>query len=170
MRALGHQDLSTFGVGKELDAHQWRSVIRQLVARNFLSVDIEGFGSIRLTEASRAVLKGEETLYLREEKKADKKPKTGRAARRSAAIGGAMTEVDQKLWEALRARRTELANEQGVPPYVIFHDKTFMEMVADRPKTLDEMSRITGVGERKLALYGDDFLGIVREFSEGEKG
>jgi len=170
MISLGHQNLSTFGIGKELDVSQWRSVIRQLVARNFLSVDVEGYGSIRLTEASKAVLKGQKKLHLREEKKALKKTKKSRAARRGDALGDSMTEGGQKLWEALRARRTELAQEQGVPPYVIFHDKTFMEMVEKRPRNLDEMSRITGVGEKKLELYGKDFLGIIQGHGDETKG
>jgi len=163
MRSLGHQNLSTFGIGKELDPQQWRSVIRQLVARNFLSVDVEGFGSMKLTTASTAVLKGEKKLHLREEKKALKKSKKSRSARRNHAISGSMPEGDKALWEALRKQRTELAGEQGVPPYVIFHDKTFMEMVAQRPQTLDEMGQIIGVGEKKLELYGRIFLGIIRE-------
>jgi len=162
MRSLGHHNLSTFGIGKELDPQQWRSVIRQLVARDFLSVDVEGFGSMRLTESSRAVLRGEKKLYLREEKKAPKKSKKGRAARRGHAISGTMPEGDKALWEALRKQRTELAGEQGVPPYVIFHDKTFMEMVERRPQTLDEMGQIIGVGEKKLELYGRDFLDIIK--------
>ncbi len=167
MRSLGHQKLSTFGIGKELDAQQWRSVVRQLVARNFLSVDVEGFGSIKLTDSSRAVLKGELQLYLREEKKVLKKPKKSRSARRGHAISGSMPEGDKALWEALRKRRTELASEQGVPPYVIFHDKTFMEMVEKRPQNMDEMSLITGVGEKKLELYGRKFLDIIHVHKEG---
>jgi len=170
MRSLGHQNLSTFGIGKELDPQQWRSVIRQLVARNFLSVDVEGFGSMKLTESSRAVLKGEKKLYLREEKKAPKKSKKSRSARRSHAISGAMQEGDKALWEALRKQRTELASEQGVPPYVIFHDKTFMEMVERRPQTLDEMGQIIGIGEKKLELYGRGFLDIIKRHKEGERG
>jgi len=162
MRSLGHHNLSTFGIGKELDTQQWRSVIRQLVARNFLSVDVEGFGSMKLTESSRAVLKGEKKLYLREEKKAPKKSKKSRAARRGHAISGSIPEGDKALWEALRKQRTELASEQGVPPYVIFHDKTFMEMVERRPQTLDEMGQIIGVGEKKLELYGRGFLDIIK--------
>jgi len=170
MRSLGHQNLSTFGIGKELDGQQWRSVIRQLVARNFLSVDVEGFGSMRLTESSRAVLKGEKKIYLREEKKAPKKSKKSRAVRRGHAISGSMPEGDKALWEALRKQRTELAGEQGVPPYVIFHDKTFMEMVERRPRTLDEMGQIIGVGEKKLELYGRDFLDIIKRHQEGKRG
>ncbi len=163
VRKFGHGRLSTFGIGKELDTPGWRSVIRQLVARNFLSVDVEGFGSLRLTEESRAVLKGEIQLRLRKEKKPEKKPKKEHPKRKRGPFAEA---GDRKLWEALRARRAEIARDQGVPPYVIFHDTTFEEMVQHRPKDLDQMRLITGVGERKLELYGNDFLKIIREHSE----
>ena len=163
IRRFGHSRLSTFGIGKELDAPGWRSVIRQLVSRNFLSVEVEGFGSLRLTEESRLVLKGEMHLSLRKEKKPEKKMKKESTRRK----GGAFVEAtDRKLWEALRAHRAEMAKEQGVPPYVIFHDATFDEMVRCRPKDLDRMRSITGVGERKLKLYGNIFLKIIREYSE----
>ncbi len=163
IRRLGHDRLSTFAVGKELDAQEWRSVIRQLVTRNFLSVDVEGFGSLKLTEESRALLKGEVKLNLRKEKKPEKKPKRERAERHRRSFTEGSEPGDKKLWEALKERRTEIAREQGVPPYVIFHNTTFMEMVECRPRNLEELRLITGVGERKLELYGDDFLKIIRE-------
>jgi ATP-dependent DNA helicase RecQ len=165
IRRLGHDRLSTFAVGKELDAQEWRSVIRQLVARNFLSVDVEGFGSLKLTEESRALLKGDVKLNLRKEKKPEKKPKKERGGRRRGPFTEGSEPGDKKLWEALKERRTEIAREQGVPPYVIFHNTTFMEMVECRPQDLEQMRLITGIGERKLELYGDDFLKIIREHS-----
>ena len=164
VRKFGHDRLSTFAIGKELSTHEWRSVIRQLVARNLLSVDVEGFGSLKLTEESGAVLKGEVTLQLRKEKKPEKRVKDRVARRKSPFTEGSKPE-DKELWEALRERRTEIAGEQGVPPYVIFHDTTFTEMVECRPRNSDEMRLITGVGKRKLELYGDDFLKIIREHS-----
>ncbi len=162
IRRLGHGRLSTFGIGKELDTAEWRSVIRQLVARNLLDVDVEGFGSLRLTKESYAVLKGEAKLYLRKDKREEKRRKKVRAARHT----GSFTEAgDRRLWEALRKRRADIAREQGVPPYVIFHDTTFMEMVVRRPVDLDQMRLITGVGERKLEMYGNEFLRIIIEHS-----
>jgi ATP-dependent DNA helicase RecQ len=155
--------LSTFAIGKELDANGWRSVVRQLVARNFLNVDVEGFGSLKLTQESRALLKGEVKLNLRKEKKPEKKPKKVRGERRGEPFAEGSKPGDKELWEALKERRAEIARDQGVPPYVIFHNTTFMEMVECRPGNLDEMRLITGVGERKLELYGDDFLKIIRE-------
>lgn len=166
VRRFGHDRLSTFGIGKELDAAGWRSVIRQLVARNFLSVDVEGYGSLRLTDNSRAVLKGEKQLHLRKEKKRERKSKKVRPDRRKGPFAEA---GDEELWEALRKRRAEIAKDQGVPAYVIFHDTTFMEMVQHRPGNLEQMRNISGVGERKLELYGEDFLKIIREQSEVTK-
>ena len=171
--SLGHDRLSTFGIGGELDGPGWRSVIRQLVARNLLATDAEGYGTLRLTEAASAVLKGDEKVHLRKEKKVEKKP---RRRRRDRGGGGGEaasvpsgefpdTPENRTLWEALRERRTELAREQGVPPYVIFHDATFAEMVSLRPRTLEDLRQITGVGERKLELYGEEFLKIVSEHS-----
>ncbi len=156
MRQFGHQRLSTFGIGTELEVGQWRSVFRQLVARNLLAVDVEGYGALRLTEEARPVLRGELRLYLRKEQKQEKKPRTAQRVSRFAKA------EDERLWEALRRRRKELAEEQGVPPYVIFHDATLMEMVEYRPETHLELGHLNGVGERKLTLYGDDFLEVIR--------
>ncbi|BAU49211.1 ATP-dependent DNA helicase RecQ [Sulfurifustis variabilis] len=159
IRRFGHDALSTYGIGKELDANAWRGVFRQLIARGLLAVDIEGHGGLRLTEGSRAVLRGEERLWLRREAK----PERTRKAKAAREAHGAFTaEADVRLWEALRTRRLELAREKGVPPYVVFHDATLAEMVERRPRTLEALSHISGVGERKLAAYGDDFLAVIR--------
>jgi ATP-dependent DNA helicase RecQ len=157
---FGHDKLSTFGIGKESSANEWRGVFRQLVARGLLAVDIEGHGGLRLTEASRPVLRGEESLQLRREIKPakTKKVRVSREARQPFADA-----ADQRLWEALRALRRELAAVQGVPPYIVFHDATLAEMVEHKPLTLNALAGISGLGERKLAAYGDDFLGVIRE-------
>jgi len=165
MRALAHHELSTFGIGTELDAQAWRSVLRQLIARNFLHVEAEGFGSIELTKEAEAVLKGQLKVELRKEKKKEKKTKKSRLRRGRSSLEKNLSAGDHQLWNALRERRTELAKEQGVPPYVIFHDITFMEMIESRPKNLSEMSLISGVGEKKLELYGKDFLDIICKYS-----
>ena len=159
IRRFGHERLSTFGIGRELSHPEWRGVFRQLISRGLLAVDLEGHGSLRLTEASRPVLRGQQRVLLRRELKPDKAPtaKTARAAR------GPFTDAaDQRLWEALRARRLQLARVQGVPPYVVFHDATLAAMVEARPRTLAELAQLSGVGERKLAAYGEDFLDVVR--------
>ena len=162
IRQFGHDKLSTYGIGKELDAAGWRSVIRQLLAKNLLSTDVEGHGSLLLTEGSWAVMKGEMTLSIRKEKRQEKK----RAKRRDSQTGYFVREEDRMLWDALRERRVEIAKDQGVPPFVIFHDTTLEEMVQSRPRDLDGMSLITGVGEKKLKLYCEDFLKIILEHSE----
>jgi ATP-dependent DNA helicase RecQ len=159
IRRFGHDTLSTFGIGRESSANEWRGVFRQLIARGLLAADVEGHGGLRLTEASRPVLRGEESLRLRRDKKSEriKKSKVPREAR-----GPFTKEADRRLWEALRTRRRELAAAQGVPPYIVFHDATLAEMVQHRPQSLEDLARISGVGERKLAAYGEDFVGVVQ--------
>ncbi|OIO53740.1 MAG: ATP-dependent DNA helicase RecQ [Proteobacteria bacterium CG1_02_64_396] len=158
MKEFGHQQLTTFGIGKDLDEAQWRSVFRQLVARGFLAVDIEGYGAFKLTHAARPLLKGEQRIQLRRDP-----PKTSRSGkdRPSTRKHRFIDLADELLWDELRAKRKALAEEQGIPPYVIFHDATLMEMVEAKPHTLDEMSEITGIGERKLELYGRAFLQVI---------
>jgi ATP-dependent DNA helicase RecQ len=160
----GHQRLSTFGIGADLTAVQWRGVYRQLIARGLLAVDSAGHGSLKLTERSRAVLRGEERVLLRQEA-----PRAHRAARRTGAARDPrlVSAAQQPLWEALRARRRQLAEEQAVPPYVIFHDATLLAMAEHRPGTHEELLQISGVGERKLARYGDAFLAVIRDHASG---
>ncbi len=159
IRRFGHHRLSTHGIGADLDAREWRSVFRQLVVRGLLSVDYEGYGSLRLTEASRPVLRGETSLYMRREARPPSRARArGRAESAPASVSASW---DQGLWDALRERRRELAQSQGVPPYVIFHDATLREMVEHRPRTLEDFARISGVGETKLRRYGDDFIAVI---------
>ena len=156
---LGHDKLSTYGIGKSLDATQWRSVFRQLIAHGFLCSDSEGFGSLKLTSACRPLLRGEQQIQLRRDKKLSKK-KPESAKPRSEAIHP----KDEGLWNALRQCRRELAEKQGVPPYVIFHDATLLQMVEQRPANTDDLSNISGIGARKLELYGKDFLIVIERF------
>ncbi len=157
IRELGHHRLSTWGIGSDMGTGEWRAVFRQLVARGLLTVDAEGYGGLRLTETCRPVLRGEQSLTLRR----DRKP--ARAGRRQRQPGeGLMDAASHALWEALRECRRRLAEEQGLPPYMIFHDSTLMEMVAARPETHEALAAINGVGEHKLERYGDDFLEAIR--------
>jgi ATP-dependent DNA helicase RecQ len=158
IQRFGHDQISTFGIGKDLSQQEWRGVFRQLIARGLLAVDLEGHGALQLTDACRPVLRGEERLMLRRETKPEKTKKTKTTR---AAHGPFSQETDQRLWEALRARRLEIAKTQGVPPYVVFHDATLSEMVAQRPQSLAELAHISGIGERKLAAYGEDFLEVI---------
>lgn len=159
IRSLGHNRLTTYGLGKELDVNQWRSLFRQLVARGLLSVDIE-HGSLRLTESCRPILKGEQSIFLR-------KDPASNGVRVKRATTPLNKTVDEGLWEALRGLRRQLAEQQSVPPYVIFHDATLMEMVEQRPVTLQALGRLPGIGERKLAQYGDLFLDVIQRYGDG---
>jgi ATP-dependent DNA helicase RecQ len=163
IQRFGHDRSTVFGIGTELDATGWRSVYRQLIARGLLAVDLDGHGGLQLTATCRPVLRGEETLWLRREAAAV----PGRRARAPGrpggkpASGGFASAADQSLWTALRALRLQLAQAQGVPPYVVFHDATLAAMVERRPRTLAELAALPGVGERKLAAFGEQFLGVI---------
>ena len=149
-----HHHLPTFGVGDALDNNQWRSVFRQLVGRGFLSVDLQGYGALKLQEKCRPLLRGECDIALR----LDQKQKVAKRQTKTPLPD----DINVALWEALRDCRRELAEEQGVPPYVIFHDSTLVEMCSVAPKTLDDFSKLSGVGERKLMKYGEAFLAAIR--------
>ncbi len=157
---FGHDKQSTFGIGKQLDEKQWRSVFRQLVAKGYVAVDFEGYGAFRLTEQCRPVLRGEETLMLRKDF-VDEKTNA-----RKTVTKRAIKAAENNLWEALRKKRRELADAQDLPPFVIFHDATLMAMMDEMPQNQEQLSRISGVGDKKLELYGDDFLTVLREFDE----
>jgi ATP-dependent DNA helicase RecQ len=163
---FSHQQLSTFGIGKELAPQQWSSVYRQLAASGLIDVDIEGYGGLKLTEAARPVLRGEQQVWLRRDADPAQRraSKAEREARRPQPFQGAH---EDPLWQALKARRLELAREQGVPPYVIFHDSTLLEIMQRKPHTLDEMAQISGVGAAKLAKYGEAFLRVVEDAGSG---
>jgi ATP-dependent DNA helicase RecQ len=159
IRSLRHDELSTFGVGADLDKQQWRGVFRQLVATGLLTPDEEGYGTLRLTAASRDVLRGATPVHLR--RQADRverrvKRQKARTERSHASLDIAPNEA--ALWNGLRDLRARLAKEQGVPAYVIFHDATLLAMLRERPQTLRAFGAISGVGERKLERYGEAFL------------
>ena len=154
VRKFNHQRLSTFGIGEELDMNQWRSVFRQLIARGFLTVDIKGFGSLQLTEQSKPLLQGETQVFLRKDDKIKKPPRKQRHT-----LGQVK---DPELLEKLKAHRKQLAVDQGLPPYVIFHDATLMEMVHRLPGSPDELLQVSGVGAHKLEKYGESFLAVIR--------
>ncbi|MDP2761190.1 MAG: DNA helicase RecQ [Sideroxyarcus sp.] len=163
---FNHQQLSTFGIGKDLAQTQWNSVYRQLVAAGFINVDMEAYGGLKLTAEARPVLRGEQQVWLRRDAEPLKRAssKAERGSRLREAFAGANQDP---LWQALKAKRTELAREQGVPPYVIFHDSTLLEILNRKPHTLDEMGQISGIGQSKLAKYGDAFLQVVAEATNG---
>ena len=163
IRSLRHDAVSTFGVGSDLDRQQWRGVFRQLVASGLLATDEDGYGTLRLTAASREVLRGERKVHLRRQADSAERrsrKRSARGARAHASLDIAPHEA--ALWEALRELRGRLAKEQGVPAYVIFHDATLLAMLRERPQSLSALGGISGVGERKLERYGEAFLGALR--------
>ena len=164
-----HQKLSTFGIGKELSATQWSSVYRQLVAAGLLQVDMEAFGGLSLTDEARPVLRGEREMWLRRDAEPAKRTvKSGSRAEQGSRLREAFAGANEDpLWLALKAKRMELAREQGVPPYVIFHDSTLLEILNQRPGSLTELGRISGVGQAKLTRYGDEFLRVVEDVLNG---
>lgn len=173
IRRFEHDRVSTFGIGTELSEKEWKSVFRQLVAAGLLSIGIDSKGGFRLSPKCRPVLKGEQVFKLRQDpisvprKKSDS-PKYKRADLPPDADSG-------DLWEKLRSLRRELASQQSIPAFIIFHDSTLREMVQLLPQTLEEMRQISGIGERKLELYGEQFLSLIREHLQdrsrkGEQG
>jgi ATP-dependent DNA helicase RecQ len=158
--ANGHDALSVFGRGSDTAEKEWRSIFRQLLARGFLQTDPDGFGALRLDDSCRPLLRGETTLLLRREQT---KTVTPRKSGGKPALD--ISSDDRVLWEALRSKRRQLAQEQGVPPYVIFHDSTLMEILHARPRSLPEMGRLAGVGDKKLERYGEAFLDVVNEYA-----
>mgnify|MGYP001815002953 CR=1 FL=1 len=153
-----HDQLSTFGIGTEFKATQWRNIIRQLIAQGYLGVDVDGHGSMQLTQAARPLLRGGTSVQLRELPARERRSKS-KVSRRPASD---LNEADRELFEALRLRRLELAREQSVPPYVIFHDSTLREMACSRPLNENAMGAITGIGEKKLERFGKDFIAVIQ--------
>jgi ATP-dependent DNA helicase RecQ len=162
IRSLRHDELSTFGVGADLDKRQWRGVFRQLVASGLLTPDDEGYGTLRLTAASREVLRGEKAVHLRRQAdRVERRVKRQKPGGERARAGIDIAPHETALWSALRDLRTRLAREQGVPAYVIFHDATLLAMLRERPQTLSALGAVSGVGERKLERYGEAFIAAL---------
>jgi ATP-dependent DNA helicase RecQ len=158
---FNHNEVSTYGIGKDLNHAQWSSVYRQLTASGFLDADVEAYGGLRLTEAARPILKGEQEIWLRRDATPEKRAsKAERSSRLKEAFEGAN---DDPMWLELKAKRMELAKEQGVPPYVIFHDATLIEILNQKPKDLNAMGQISGIGQAKLERYGEAFLAVIAE-------
>ena len=173
MRSWNHDKLSVFGIGQDLDARQWSGVFRHLVAAGLLAADHEGYGTLHLTETSRAVLKGETRIWMRHEAAKDERRAERKAARQAGKgtkSGGRtrrnsleIADDEKPLWDALRAVRSRLAKEQNVPPYVIFHDATLLDMLREHPTSLREMASVSGVGTTKLDKYGEAFLAVLTD-------
>jgi ATP-dependent DNA helicase RecQ len=156
---LRHDKILTYGIGKEYSKNQWRSIFRQLVARNFLTVDMEGHGGYSLGENYKDVLDGKEKISLRKDK-FNKKSDLSKNKKPKARLT-LLNKTNETLFQNLRTHRSDLANEQKLPAYMIFHDTTLLEMAETKPKTLIEFGRLTGVGKVKLESYGSSFLKVI---------
>ncbi len=160
---FNHHTLSTFGIGHDYKQTQWHGIFRQLVAANLLAVDMSGFGGLRLTEESRPLLRGERGIAFRHD------PETRQKKPKQQNSGQAQTGRDRlleaphnaALWQALKDKRLQLAREQGVPPYVIFHDSTLLEILVKQPRQLAEFGAISGIGTHKLERYGATFIELL---------
>ena len=154
---LGHQDLSTFGIGEDLSDAEWRGVVRQLLAAELLGVDSDGYGTLRLTPESSAVLRGERQVMLRREQARPARARNTRTAKPQADLDDNAAD----LFEKLRAWRATAAKEQGVPAYVVFHDATLRDIAVNSPGSLDELGSISGIGATKLDRYGPGVLAAL---------
>jgi len=161
MSELGHDRLSTFGIGADMDEKQWRSVFRQLLAAGLLEADAEGFGTLRLSKSSREVLVGNQSVRLREDVRPERRSRRRRDSQVVTGSSLGIEAYEQPMWDALRALRAQLAKQHGVPAYVIFHDATLLGMLRALPANEEEMASVSGVGEAKLKRYGRDFLAVI---------
>lgn len=170
IRAFGHDSVSTFGIGRELSAYEWRSVYRQLVAAALMKVDMERKGGLRLSGRCHPVLRGEEVFELRRDpspsaRKTGKKSLVGEGTKTAKADAESFA-FDPNLWERLRSLRGELARTSSLPAYTVFHDSTLREMATRLPQTPEEMLTISGIGQAKLEKYGEIFLEEIRKYRE----
>jgi ATP-dependent DNA helicase RecQ len=178
IRELGHQQLSVYGIGKELDRGQWRSLFRQLTSQGYLVSDEASHGGLRLGEADRVkpLLRGEASLALRLAPPAKERRRGGAAGGSGSGSGGATgsgalpENVDASLLAALKAWRLQQARDQAVPPYVVFHDRTLLEIAARLPADLDALSQVSGVGAAKLERYGQAVLQVLQSAAGAAAG
>jgi ATP-dependent DNA helicase RecQ len=157
IRQAGHDRVSTFGIGKEHDSRTWRAILRQMIALRLVETDLAGHGGLSIAAAGRDFLRDRPVLMLR----AASAPRARRDRVARGAAQSTVAEGDRDLFEALRRKRTELARTQNVPPYVIFHDRTLIELAAARPASRADMANVAGVGEAKLDRYGPAFLAVI---------
>jgi len=161
IKQFNHQDLSTYGIGKEIDTNTWRSVFRQLVVRGFLTVDVENFGALKLNETSRPILTGKENLQLRQDV-AESISNNGNSKGSTKKVKVAVDPIDMPLWLKLKACRKQLADENNVPAFVVFSDSTLLEMLNNHPANKQQMLAITGIGLTKFDRFGANFLQVLK--------
>ena len=156
-----HDSLSVFGIGADRSEQEWRAILRQVIALGLLTVDHEQFSSLKLTDAARPVLKGGQKVQLRQYQKPVKAAKPSRAAK--GYVESDLSAQEQKIFDRLRSWRMGTAREHNVAAYIIFNDATLREIAKARPTALDDLRGISGVGEKKLASYGDEIVSLISE-------
>ncbi|WP_297768130.1 DNA helicase RecQ [uncultured Roseovarius sp.] len=157
VRQRGHDALPTFGVGRDMDKRGWQGVFRQMMGRDLVRPDRERHGALVMTQSARPILRGEDSITLRRDT-VDRTPRP--------AVRALVSEEDAPLLSALKAKRRALAEAAGVPAYIVFNDRTLIEMAETRPETLDAMAGISGVGGKKLERYGTEFLEVITGATE----
>ena len=163
VRDLGHDQIKTYGAGKHKDKLFWRSLIGEMLGRGLLGMDPGPYPILKLTEACLPVLQGKESFGILELASREKPVGKPRAARAGEADD--ISDVDQELFGRLRALRKTLAQRQGIPPYMVFSDKTLHEMCRAKPKTVSELREISGVGDSKRDKYGIEFVQEIRDYA-----
>jgi len=165
VKQFGHDKMTVFGVGRELNDRQWRAALRQLVALGHLQPDSDTFGALKLTDSARGVLKGDTEVLLRDVP-AGSRPRVRRTkspfGEPAATSAGPAKTSDARLQGALRGWRSELARRRGIPAYVVLHDSTIDAITAARPATLTQLRGIAGIGDKKLEHYGADLIALVQ--------
>lgn len=163
IKRFRHEQLSTFALGKELGEAEWSSIFRQLIHQGYLAQDLSNYGVLKLTSRSRPILKGEMTLLLA-------RPRIKKTEKTKHKASKVLIEqpYEERLFDQLRELRTQLAHNQGVPPYVVFGDATLIQMAQLTPTDTTELLAVSGVGEHKLSKYGNDFLSVIKHFLEEE--
>jgi ATP-dependent DNA helicase RecQ len=156
-----HDKLTVYGVGADRSEQEWRAILRQAIALGLVTVDHDAFSSLKLTDAARPVLKGEQTVQLRQYQKPvkAKRPSTSRSTFEEVEL----SRSEQGIFERLRSWRMGTAREHGVPAYVVFQDATLREIAKVKPTSIDQLRGVTGVGEKKLVSYGDAIVAIINE-------
>jgi ATP-dependent DNA helicase RecQ len=164
IRSFHHQQLSTYGLGSDRSEQEWTSIIRQLIHHGYLLQDIANYSVLKLTDAARPLLRGEQTLQLA-------RPRIREQTRKKRPRGDAAHgPYDEALFDQLRELRKRLADEQGVPPYVVFGDASLIQMARDKPADEAQLLNVTGVGQHKLAKYGSDFLNSIALYGVEQAG
>jgi ATP-dependent DNA helicase RecQ len=156
-----HDQLSTFGIGSERSDMEWRAILRQAIALGLVTVDHDAYNALKLTDAARPVLRGEQKIQLRQYQKPVKQKR--QAVKPKGYVESDLSATEQVIFDKLRWWRVETARKHNVPAYVIFHDATMREIAKGQPASLDDLRNISGVGEKKLETYGEEIVALIAE-------